>query len=196
VLSLKLYLVRHGESATNLINATSKYDTPLTEKGKKDAENAGKILKGNFDRVFVSPYLRAIQTRQYALPDVNAEILDCIREFYLGDVEGMLYEDLYKRYPLFKSHCAVDDFTSYGGESYAQVRERVREFMSFLQSIDAERVVAFSHAGYILTFFDEVMGRDGKPGRNISISNGSVSVFSFNGSKWKVEAFNVTSDFF
>lgn len=193
---MRLYLVRHGESEANLTASTSKIDTPLTPKGIQDAVNAGKLLKGKFDRVFVSPYLRAIQTQQHAMPDAKAEILDCLHEIYLGETEGYPWEVLYQKYPNFREHCKVDDYSPYGGETYDQVRERAREFMQYLQSLDVENVVAFSHLGFILTFFDEVMNRPCKGERNINCPNGSISVFRFNGTKWIVDSLGVTLDFF
>ena len=43
---VKLVLVRHGESVANAANVyTGWNDVPLTEKGKKQAENAGKLIK-------------------------------------------------------------------------------------------------------------------------------------------------------
>ena len=189
---MEVFFVRHGESVANLLNETSVPETPLSERGIADAINAGKLLKGKFDRVFVSPYLRARQTQQYALPDANAEVVDCIHELYLGDAEGYPYAQLFEKFPLFSYHCEVDDFSDYNGETYDQLRQRVRSFMQILQSTNAGRIVVFSHAGFILTFFDEVMQRKEKPGRNIRCDNGSVSLFIFDGEKWEVGAFNLT----
>ena len=57
---MKLYLVRHGESQTNLEHRfTGQADAPLSEQGKEDARKAGEKLKGlHFDRVYSSDLCR------------------------------------------------------------------------------------------------------------------------------------------
>ena len=86
---MKLYLVRHGQSEANLRDMMSTPQVLLTEQGIADAVRVGKMLrKVNFDRVFVSPYLRAIQTQQYAMPGVTGEIVDYIHENKNGSLEG------------------------------------------------------------------------------------------------------------
>ena len=191
---MKLYMIRHGQSTANLKRELSTPSTPLTEAGMQDARRAGKILSGyRFDRVFVSPYLRARETQAIALPGVDGEIMPLIREFDCGRIEGEKYADVLDQYgDAFREILEVDDFRSFGGENYEDVRERVRAFMAFAESLNCEKIAAFSHAGYILTFFDEVMHRDGKPGRNIRCDNGGVNVFECIEGEWKVSAFNVT----
>ena len=191
---MKLYMIRHGQSTANLKRELSTPSTPLTEAGMQDARRAGKILSGyRFDRVFVSPYLRARETQAIALPGVDGEIMPLIREFDCGRIEGEKYADVLDQYgDAFREILEVDDFRSFGGENYEDVRERVRAFMVFAESLNCEKIAAFSHAGYILTFFDEVMQREGKPGRNIRCDNGSVNVFECIEGEWKVSEFNVT----
>lgn len=61
-----LVLVRHGESVWNSKNLfTGWIDVDLSDKGKREAANAGKILKKNgfvFDRTFASVLKRSIKT--------------------------------------------------------------------------------------------------------------------------------------
>lgn len=64
-----LVLVRHGQSQWNLENRfTGWVDVPLSKKGIEEATSAGKKLKDfNFDSIFVSHQIRAIQTLNYIL---------------------------------------------------------------------------------------------------------------------------------
>jgi len=68
---VKLVLVRHGESVWNKLNEfTGWVDVPLTPKGIKESNKAGKLLlkqKINFDIVFTSELIRAEQTLIYLL---------------------------------------------------------------------------------------------------------------------------------
>ena len=193
---MKLYLVRHGESCANRDRHVSTPDVPLSEQGIKDAKSAGRLLSEiKFDRVLVSPYLRARQTQKYAMPSVDGEIVDDIHECICGSLEGRPWEVIHKEYPDLADNTRIDNYSPYGGECYEDIRKRVRSFMDYVISLDVEQIAAFSHAGFIQTFFDEVMGREGKPGRNILCKNGSISVFEYRNGKWYVDAWNVTENF-
>jgi len=65
----QLILVRHGQSQWNLENRfTGWMDVPLSKKGIDEAISAGKKLKNvEFDIIYVSHMLRAIQTLHYIL---------------------------------------------------------------------------------------------------------------------------------
>lgn len=72
---VKLVLVRHGESVWNKLNEfTGWVDVPLTPKGIKESNNAGKLLlkqKIKFDIVFTSELIRAEQTLIHILSSMN-----------------------------------------------------------------------------------------------------------------------------
>ena len=196
---MKLYFVRHGESKANIEDRFSTPEVELSDKGIEDAKRVGKMIAHiKFDKVLTSPYTRAMQTQKHAMEGVEAEVVDLLHECECGSLEGGLYKEWHEKYGAdFIYRNEVDDFTAYGGENYEQMRKRARDFMAYLDTLCCETVVAFSHAGFILTFFDEVMKREGKVGRNIHCFNGSVSVFEKkeNG-EWYVCAFNVTSSLF
>ncbi|MBK5202386.1 MAG: 2,3-bisphosphoglycerate-dependent phosphoglycerate mutase [Prolixibacteraceae bacterium] len=65
----KLVLIRHGQSVWNLKNVfTGWVDVPLSTQGIKEAQNAGKTLQGvNFDAIFTSVQIRAIETAMIAM---------------------------------------------------------------------------------------------------------------------------------
>ncbi len=67
----KLVLLRHGQSQWNLENRfTGWKDVPLTEKGIKEAKNAGFLIKKNninIDKVFSSVLERANKTAEIAI---------------------------------------------------------------------------------------------------------------------------------
>ncbi|MBQ3125448.1 MAG: histidine phosphatase family protein [Clostridia bacterium] len=193
---MKLYMIRHGESLANREVRFSLPSTPLTERGIADAESAGRLLRGKtFDRVLVSPYLRARQTCQHALPEAEAEVVELLHEFDCGRLEGNTYADMLAEHKELAELLKVDNFRTFGGEDYADVRQRVREFMDYAVGLNADRIAAFTHAGFIATFFDEILQRPGKIGRNISCSNGSINIFSYQNGQWRVSALNITEQF-
>jgi 2,3-bisphosphoglycerate-dependent phosphoglycerate mutase len=67
--------VRHGESQWNLENRfTGWVDVPLSEKGIEESISAGEKLKDiEFDTIYVSHMLRAIQTLHYILIGSNSK---------------------------------------------------------------------------------------------------------------------------
>ncbi len=75
----KLVLLRHGQSQWNLENRfTGWKDVPLTEKGIKEANNAGHLLKKNnikIDKVFSSVLERANKTAEIAMQALEIENL-------------------------------------------------------------------------------------------------------------------------
>ena len=75
----KLVLLRHGQSQWNLENRfTGWKDVPLTEKGIKEANNAGHLLKKNnikIDKVFSSVLERANKTAELAIKASEIENL-------------------------------------------------------------------------------------------------------------------------
>ncbi len=72
---IKLVLIRHGESTWNKANNfTGWTDVPLSEKGKKEAKQAGQILKKKgytFDIAFDSFLKRSHQTRKLVLEEMG-----------------------------------------------------------------------------------------------------------------------------
>ena len=193
---MKLYMIRHGESYANRDGLFSLPTVSLTENGIRDAESVGRMLKGrSFDRVLVSPYRRAQETQQYAMPGIEAEIVEDLHECDCGRLEGNSMDEMRAQFEHLSEDMRVDDYKPYGGEDYESMRRRVRSLMEYVISLDAERIVAFSHTGLILTFFDEVMGRTGKVGRNIRCQNGSINIFEYKNGKWTVSAMNITEQF-
>lgn len=66
----RLYLVRHGERLDAVDKnwhrtGDNRYDPPLSERGFQQAEQlAQRLLEEPIDHIFVSPYVRALQTAQ------------------------------------------------------------------------------------------------------------------------------------
>lgn len=75
---MKLVLLRHGESVWNKENRfTGWTDVPLSDKGIKEAKEAGRLLKKNefvFDRAYTSVLKRAIDTLDYVLKEMEINV--------------------------------------------------------------------------------------------------------------------------
>lgn len=85
----KVVLLRHGESEWNLSNRfTGWTDVDLTEKGVKEAEDAGKVLKEKgftFDIVFTSVLKRALKTMWIALEKMDLLWIPTVKNWRLNE---------------------------------------------------------------------------------------------------------------
>jgi 2,3-bisphosphoglycerate-dependent phosphoglycerate mutase len=85
----KLVLVRHGQSTWNLENLfTGWVDVDLTDQGRKEALDAGKLLKAEgfqFDQVFTSVLKRAIRTLWIILDEMDLMWLPVERSWRLNE---------------------------------------------------------------------------------------------------------------
>ena len=134
---MRLYMVRHGESQTNLEHRfTGWAQAELTEQGILDAKRAGERLQGlSFDRVYSSDLIRAVQTAQNALPGCEPIRLPDLREISVGPkLEWRTIAECEAEYgdDLWKNHSAYD-FTPYGGENEEMLVSRARRFLSMVE---------------------------------------------------------------
>lgn len=94
----RLVLIRHGESQWNKENRfTGWVDVDLSEKGRDEAKNAGRLLKREgfaFDVVYTSVLKRAIHTLWLALDEMDAAYLPVqtswrLNERHYGGLQGL-----------------------------------------------------------------------------------------------------------
>ena len=85
---MKLYLIRHGESETNLAgHYTGWSQVNLTPKGVRDAEGIRPTLEGiKFDKIFSSDLIRAMTTAETAIPGCTYETTHLLREVNVGNL--------------------------------------------------------------------------------------------------------------
>lgn len=85
----QLVLLRHGQSQWNLENRfTGWVDVDLTEQGRDEARNAGRLLAAEglrFDIVFTSVLQRAIKTLWLALEEMEQPWVDVDRHWRLNE---------------------------------------------------------------------------------------------------------------
>lgn len=103
---MKLVLLRHGESVWNKENRfTGWTDVDLSEKGVKEAENAGKLLKDKgytFDVSFTSILKRANRTLEIVLKEMNLNIPVYysyrLNERHYGALQGLNKDEIRKKF--------------------------------------------------------------------------------------------------
>lgn len=103
----KIVFMRHGESVWNLENRfTGWIDVDLTDKGRNEAKNAGKLLKEagfTFDLAYTSVLKRAIRTLWIAMDEMDLMWLPVknswrLNERHYGALQGLNKADTAAKY--------------------------------------------------------------------------------------------------
>ena len=192
---MKLFLVRHGQTTANVAGLIyGQLDYPLTDLGREQALSIRPILgKFEFDRVYSSNLSRAIETQQIAVPGVEGIRTPLLREFEVGKLTGLTYEEAEEKYAPQLASARTNGYDWFGGESYEQILSRMRQFLDILEADPCENVVAFSHNGFIGFMLQLVLGS--KFSRStVKSANCAVHVFEFDGKQWKLLAWNYMSE--
>lgn len=167
---MEIYFVRHGQTIWNVEKRFQGLsDSPLTELGITQAKLLGKKLKDiKFDKFYSTSLKRAYDTANYIKGNrkQKVEIFDDFVEISMGDMEGIKQEDFKKLYPeqvknFFFNQLEYDP-SSFGGESFLEVRERViRGLNKFIElNKNYERVLVVSHGATLKTLLHYISGKD------------------------------------
>ena len=198
---MKVYVVRHGESEGNAQRNHSGWGPfELTEKGRAQADESGKVLRGiAFDRIFVSDLVRTQQTAAILLPDriSDFELREEIREYNTGWMVGHRFDDLAAEYGEKYTSCRANgDFTSMGGEDPDHFVARVGKFMGELEKIAEQNeegkplnIAVVAHAGVLRCIGELLTGAPYRENRWMN-ENCSINVLEYKDGKWRICLWN------
>jgi 2,3-bisphosphoglycerate-dependent phosphoglycerate mutase len=173
---MNLILIRHGQSEWNALNQFTGWKDPgLTSKGVEEAHNAGKIinnLKINFDLVFTSALIRAQNTAEIILKEINQPLStiknQALNERNYGDLAGLNKDDARRRWGDEQVHIwrRSFDIPPPGGESLKDTGERVLPF--FMKEIlpyvcKGKNVLVAAHGNSLrslIKFLDNISDED------------------------------------
>lgn len=152
-----LILIRHGQSQWNLENRfTGWIDVPLTEAGRREAEQAGELLKNlklEFDLAYTSVLVRATETLRIILAALHQDKIPVVQdaslnERHYGDLQGLNKSDIKKKYgeEQVKLWRRSYDVAPPGGESLKDTAART------------------------IPFFESRIFQDVKTGKNVIVS--------------------------
>lgn len=160
-----IYLVRHGQTEWNAQKRMQgRLNSPLTEMGKFQAEKLSQHLQDiEFNMIFSSPSKRAYETAQIIKGKRNKSIIpvDELMEISLGDMEGMLYDDLLKneRYKKMAENFRKypENYENPKGESFMDVRNRVMPFFNDTVNIfKGKKILIVSHTCTIKSILNTI----------------------------------------
>ena len=189
-----IYYIRHGETEWNAEGRLQgAQDIPLNDLGRKQAVSAGSILAQLLARdrrseqplsFVASPLGRARSTMELVrgvlrLPPFDYSIDDRLREIGYGRWEGSTLAQMQASDPELFARRQADKWTVAppGGESYASVQIRVRDWYDRL-SMDT---VAVAHGGTARALMVALGIETPASAADLAIEQGAVYVFGESG---------------
>jgi len=175
----ELWLVRHGETEWSLSGAhTSRTDIPLTDHGRKRAEELRDYLAGTkFDAVFTSPMQRARETCAIAGFADQAVIENGLKEWDYGVYEGKTTKQIQAEIPgwsVWKNEIVDGETVEHVGERADGVIAR-----ALAAAPEGGKVALFAHAHILRILAARWIGLPAVGGRLFALGTGSVSVVGF-----------------
>lgn len=178
-MAVELWLVRHGETEWSLSGAhTSRTDIPLTDHGRKRAEELREYLEPvSFAKVLVSPMQRARETCEIAGFGLQAKVEDNLREWDYGESEGKTTKEMRLKYNNPDWSVWTDPIV--GGEAVEHVGERVNLIINKALETAEGKVALFAHAHVLRILAARWIGLPAVGGKLFGLGTGSVSVLSW-----------------
>lgn len=194
-----IVLIRHGETAWNAERRLQGHiDIALNAEGERQAEAlAAALAAERFDAVVASDLLRARQTaaaiaRRYA-QEVATDA--ALRERCYGAFEGLLYDEIERRYPAefaaWRS-CDVDAALPHGerpGETFRQFyRRAVGAIDAWAQAYPGGKLALVAHGGVLECAYRHALGLPLESPRTFKVLNASINRFLADGGKLVLES--------
>ncbi len=156
-------MVRHGNTELNYKDILQGHiDSPLTERGYKDAEFiAEKLNKTKFDAVFSSDLGRAFITA-HIITD-NLKLTDKLfrvkefREIDYGKLTGKLKSDVLSLYNEIKNNSKIK---VPGGESHLDVKKRVIKKVLEISKEKYKTILIVTHNNCIRSIMSEALNKN------------------------------------
>ncbi|MEY8294542.1 histidine phosphatase family protein [Limosilactobacillus caviae] len=214
-MAITVYFVRHGETYFNRFARSQGWsDTPLTEKGKMNAQKIGKVLADlRIDYLFSSDLKRAVDTARILIAEhPTASMKEPVqkkffREVFYGSFEGHSNEEgaiwasylggkrfrrigeLVDEFGVEKAHDLLKEADpAHLAEDSKELNARVEQAIAFLQDLpDDSNVVVVAH-GSIIQY---IAGMYGEPGHKYeNLHNGALMKLQLTSKKTTVVAYN------
>ncbi|MFA5576340.1 MAG: histidine phosphatase family protein [Tissierellaceae bacterium] len=174
---MDIIMIRHGETSDNLDKVFSRFDTGLTEKGKRQIEAAKVKLKDfSFEEVYFSPFDRTVESLR--ILDLHGSLEPRIREINFGIFAGKTYKEILEIYPSETKEW-LEDTNNYRiaeGESLLDVYTRVIDFLEEIYKTGKDTLLVTHDCVIRLALcwvFDDI-----DYFFKFKVDNGSISVIS------------------
>ena len=169
------YLVRHGESVSNLEGRVQgQEDVELSDLGRAQARQVAAWSRdlsaspsgggATISEVWSSPLRRARETAAEIAAALGLPVMveDGLCELHAGIFQGHLWADLEQRFPdeVVQWRSGDVHYVIPGGESRAQLAARGRAALEMLAGRDASGMIVVAHGGVLTAALGSMLGRE------------------------------------
>ena len=201
--TLKLYIVRHGETEWNVIKRfQGQLNTPLTEKGIKKLKETGKKLENvTFEEIYTSELERTVnsaeiilnENRGYKNKKLKLKKLAELNEVYFGVWQGLKYEEVFLKYPE-EANNYFYNVKNYKAENVEaeNLKDALKRFLrginKILDSHKSGNILVVTH-GTVFEMFINYVGNSSifDIDERTLMGNGDYKVFSYKDGKFQEE---------
>jgi broad specificity phosphatase PhoE len=171
----ELWLVRHGLTEWSRDGRhTSVTDLPLLPEGEEVAKTlAPRLAHVGFELVLTSPRLRARRTAELA-GFADAEIDEDLAEWAYGEYEGTTTEEIREKDPGW----TIWTHPTPGGETTAQVTERLDRVIDRIRAVDGE-VLVFAHGHSLRALTARWLDLPVTDGRHFLLDTATISILGY-----------------
>jgi probable phosphoglycerate mutase len=200
VVTMKLIAIRHGETEWNIQSREmGQLDSALTVRGIQQARAIAKRLsRRRFDALYCSDLGRAIRTAQIisAETGVEAVIDPGLRERNMGIFQGLTRAEMSEQFPLeyLEYRRVRHTFRIPKGESgQDRLARSIRVLTEIAMRHVDETVVVVTHGGFLMGFFEHVLGMTPGNGWRFRQENAAFNCFEHLNGTWSLVTWNETS---
>lgn len=189
---MRLIVIRHGETEWNVQHRyQGQLDSPLTAKGRQQAEAIGERLKSfQFDRIVSSDLGRAVDTCRAIAQHHESTPWDQdsgLRERNFGALAGYTRAEAAEKFPNEEEgylHGGVD-YIIPDGESLRDVFHRAgNTFDAIAERYQGQTVCIVTHGGILGMFLRHAIGIPVEQARAYKFINAAYNEFSFEDGRW------------
>jgi len=193
-MSLKIYLIRHGETDFNKLSKEWGQDNEisLNDWGNLQAEKLSEVLKDiSFNKLFSSNLKRALQTSKKISNSKNIEIItdERLREYDPGEVDPSSEKWVEKYKEILKLGMSKYDIRPFGGENIWDLIKRTKSFMEDLEKQEGA-IAIIAHSGVNATFMNLSQQKEKNEFLNIKQDNTCINILEFENGKWIIKKIN------
>lgn len=201
--SLKLYIVRHGETEWNLIKKfQGQLDSPLTENGIKIMKDTGNKLKNIiFSRVYTSELDRAVKSAEiilnkninYKNDKIEIKKMSELNEVYFGLWQGLSHEEVFEKYSE-EAENYFHNVRKYNAENIKaeNLKDALDRFLRGIEKIlknhKSGNILIVTHGTVLEMFINYVENKDLlEIDERKLVNNGDYKIFNYKNEKFSEE---------
>ncbi len=193
---MKVYLIRHSESIDDIENCYGGIaDFALTENGRDKVKESRKTIESyGIEKIYTSPYKRALQTAQILNENMKVEmkVIDDIRELNSHGIRSGVNKELAK--DIFSYVFQQEEYkntgyylgkTFLGGENIEEFDERVKEAINSIikDSEGLNSIAIVTHGGVHRSIFKNILNINKKIDE---IDDVATTILEYNNGKFEI----------